>query len=736
MNIEETDSAPTPVETLPPPTSSEKPPEVQHQTGEQGPHRKMPEPPQRSNKDAAVSDNSRLKSRLFLIVFIVVLGLLLTIAWFFLRDTAHVGSQKPLLCLTDDCREYALYLDFRRNLSVDPCNDFYTHACSSWQPPNGYGLVASTTMGEVMIKLTLSFAQFLDQAANASSVGKKPQSMFKACVSERSTDLSDAKRFREFLSELNMSWPEQPPVGSSALGVLIDLALNWRDTFWLTLRVEVVSDAQVKKHRRKRLLITPGNEDVLTFFARNHFHVQKRGAYVDYWKMHFKALYGNQTIPLTEKEILESGSLQTAVVNLLLGAMRRKPKVPLLIPLSRIGDYMGALNSSLWLDKLNAHVSDDFSFTSEDEAFVEDRYFLQTIGRLFKEYKDEVLLHQMSWEFVQTHIVVVDKAPLEITLWGKNHAAPYIPLYCAMYVEDVYRPLLAFLYSASRLTARDRLLVDAGLKSLVREVTEKVNSSWLSEPSKVTAVQKYKSMRVNLWPPDLSQEEVEKFYRCFPNSGRSFVNIWIEGHDCLRRVAGTPFQESTRGMHNVISPSLAIYDYISNSVDVAVTTFARPVYYSHGTRAMFYGGVGFLLASQIMRAQDPTGVFILANRSVVDGSWITPSDSAEFQNRIHCLGIGTKYYLVSHVAALEVAYSAFSADDGLDYSRRPISRNLTEAQVFFLTLCRTMCHVVEADQDPVTDCNALLKNSLHFSEAFNCARGSPMNPERKCGFFE
>ncbi|XP_070388831.1 membrane metallo-endopeptidase-like 1 [Dermacentor albipictus] len=627
-------------------------------------------------------------------------------------------------------------MDLRRNLSVDPCNDFYTHACSSWQPPSGYGQVVSTMMGKVMIKWIRSFAEFLDQAANTGTAGKKPQSMFQACVADRSTDLSDAKRFRGFLSELNMSWPEKPPVGSSALGVLIHLALNWRDTFWLTLRVEVANGTQAKKQRRKRLLITPGNEDVLTFFARNHLHVQKRGAYVDYWTMHFKALYGNQTVPFTEKEILESGSLQTTVVNLLLGAMRRKTKVPLLIPLSRIGEYTGALNSSLWLDKLNAHVSDDFSFTSEDEAFVEDRYFLKTIGRLFTEYEDEVLLRQMSWEFVQTHIVVVDKTPLEIIFWGKTHAAPYIPLYCALYVEDIYRPLLAFLYSALSVTSRDRLLVDAALKSLVRKATEKVNSSWLSEPSKAVAVQKYKSMRVNLWPPDFSQEEVEKFYRCFPNSGRSFVHMWIEGHDCLGRVAGTPFQESTRGMHNVISSKSAIYDYLSNSVDVAVTTFAPPVYYSHGTRAMFYGGLGFLFALQMMKAQDPTGVYILANRSVVDGTWMTPSDSDGLQNRIHCLGNGTEYYLASHVAALEVAYSAFVADDGLDYSRRPISRNLTEAQVFFLALCRTTCHVAEPAQDPVTDCNALLRNSPHFSEAFHCARGSPMNPEKKCAFFE
>ncbi|KAH6948550.1 hypothetical protein HPB50_025072 [Hyalomma asiaticum] len=676
------------------------------------------------------SSNLKLKAKLFPCVFVVFLGLLLTIAWFVLREKGHTGSEEALLCHTDDCREYAFYLDFHRNLSVEPCNDFYAHVCSSWQPPKGYGQVASTAMAEVTIKWIRSFEEFLDKAANASRVGRKPQAMFKACVADRLTNSADVKRFLRFLSEMKLSWPEQPPALPSALGVLIDLALNWRDTFWLTLRV------QAGKRSRKRLLITQGNKDVLLFFAKNHFHVQKQGAYLDYWTMHFKSLYGNETVPLTEKEILESGSLQTTVVNLLLGATKRKPKVPLLVPLSRIGDYTGRLNSSLWLDQLNSHINEDSSFSSEDEAFIEDRYFLESIVQLFAQNEDEVLLRQMSWEFVQTHIVVVDKAPLEVALWGKTHAAPYIPIYCTMYVEDVYRPLLAYLYSASSLTYRDHLLVNVGVKSLMRQVTEKVNSSWLSEPSKAIAKQKYKSMSVKLWSPDLAQEEVERFYRCFPNSGRSFVQIWIEGHECLRRVSSTPFQESSRGMHDVVSSSSVIYDYLSNSVDVAVPIFSRPVYYSYGTRAMFYGGVGFLLASQMMKAQDSTGLYINANGSVVDGSWMAASDSDELQNRIRCLGVGTEDYLVSHVAALEVAYSAFAAEDGLQYSRRQISRNLTEAQVFFLMLCRAMCHAAEPAWDPGTDCNMLLKNSPHFSEAFHCARGSPMNPERKCGYFE
>ncbi|KAH8026334.1 hypothetical protein HPB51_020040 [Rhipicephalus microplus] len=110
-----------------------------------------------SKKDSAFWDNVRQKKPVFL--FVIAICLLLIISSF-LRGKEHVGSEKALLCLTGDCREYAVYLDLLRNLSVDPCNDFYTHVGSSWHPTCGYGQIASTTMAENTILWIRSFSEF------------------------------------------------------------------------------------------------------------------------------------------------------------------------------------------------------------------------------------------------------------------------------------------------------------------------------------------------------------------------------------------------------------------------------------------------------------------------------------------------------------------------------------------------------------------------------------------------
>ncbi|KAL1416527.1 hypothetical protein MTO96_027890 [Rhipicephalus appendiculatus] len=38
---------------------------------------------------------------------------------------------------------------------------------------------------------------------------------------------SDVNQFRSFMSELNLCWPEEPPVGVNPLAVLLDLTFNW-----------------------------------------------------------------------------------------------------------------------------------------------------------------------------------------------------------------------------------------------------------------------------------------------------------------------------------------------------------------------------------------------------------------------------------------------------------------------------------------------------------------------------
>ncbi|XP_077564161.1 endothelin-converting enzyme 1-like [Haemaphysalis longicornis] len=653
------------------------------------------------------------------------------VAWFIFYQRGR--QPEPMLCLTDDCRKHADHLSVHVNYSVPPCQDFKQHICSAWKPPIGHSDVFSTTRSIDTLIWGKSFGLFLDKAENSNLVAKKPRAMFHACIAKRMDSQSEADGFVSFLDQRNLSWPKLPLPGRSALGVLIYLALHWRQYFWLTLRFQTERGANSGKIR---ILMTSGNKDVLIYLATNYMRLQLSNNYHRYWMMHYKTMYGKRAPVPSAEQIDASGSVFARVLKLLLDAIMKVPKQPLQTRLSQIGRYTGRLTSSHWMEQLNVQVSDRFAFTGEEEVLVSDRLLLETIGQLFGQYNDSELIREMTWEFVQVHIAVVDAHGVAMTLGGRDNVEGYVRGFCAFIVDEIYRTLLDSLYVALRRTSDDGRLITVGLGSIIQKAIDKVKSSWLSDDSKRTVLEKYGAMRIGVWPPDILDESVARAYRCFPTRGKTFVLFWIAAQECRWRITGTTFERNTSSVYGLTASRLADYDYLTNTVHMAVTALTDPLYYTRGTRAMFYAGIGFLFATQMMKVQDMTGIKVLPNGSIVDRPWLETPDLGRFEDKRRCLGARAEGYLVPAISALEVTYAVFTEDGGVNFTRHPITNNMTEAQVFFSTVCEMTCHTEKNHWIPLADCNVLVQNSRHFSDAYHCPPGSPMNPKRKCGFFD
>ncbi|XP_077512089.1 neprilysin-1-like [Amblyomma americanum] len=67
--------------------------------------------------------------------------------------------------------------------------------------------------------------------------------------------------------------------------------------------------------------------------------------------------------------------------------------------------------------------------------------------------------------------------------------------------------------------------------------------------------------------------------------------------------------------------------------------------------------------------------------------------------------------------------------------------NATADQIFFVTYAQSLCHRADVDttkmmMTPEERVNVPLMNSVEFSTAFHCRAGSPMNPAKKCNFWD
>ncbi|KAL3196592.1 hypothetical protein MRX96_015452 [Rhipicephalus microplus] len=261
-----------------------------------------------------------------------------------------------VVCRTSDCRLHALYLSYRQNHSVHPCDNFQAYVCSEWEPPEGYSLVANTTINEVVVRWMHEMRRALQDSVAGGIARRKVLSMLDGCMADSKSTHDDALVFREFMHRLDLHWPGDPPRNVSALSVLIRLAFKWQLTLWMKLRV--TKDPVTRS--RRRLVLTGGDEDAIVFLNMNHKQLLERDAYVQYWKSHYAILYRDDDVIQNHvvTQMYESATLQSHVIKTLLAVIRNYPKSPVSTTVGKLGnDIGGRLTSSLWLQFLREHVN-------------------------------------------------------------------------------------------------------------------------------------------------------------------------------------------------------------------------------------------------------------------------------------------------------------------------------------------------------------------------------------------
>ncbi|KAK8786519.1 hypothetical protein V5799_023708 [Amblyomma americanum] len=182
-------------------------------------------------------------------------------------------------------------------------------------------------------------------------------------------------------------------------------------------------------------------------------------------------------------------------------------------------------------------------------------------------------------------------------------------------------------------------------------------------------------------------------------------------------------------------PGYVGYDYVLNSVELAIAVATPSAYYRNGTKAMLYGGLLFLMAMQLVRAVDNEGVRWTPNGTAI-GTILTESTYTKFLEKAGCNNGAGNSSVFPDIPALDITYSALMTSHLLEETEAlPLSQDLPADKVFFMTVCYLTC-AKSSGQDPIAaDCNKLVQSSEYFAEAFKCPKGYKMNPEKKCSFF-
>ncbi|KAK8778074.1 hypothetical protein V5799_020575 [Amblyomma americanum] len=657
----------------------------------------------------------------------VVVAAIITLALLAASHRAPVIDED--YCTSDECAFHVNMLTARLDNSIDPCEDFSAYVCSSWSRSADYIEFAKSPIDHMLFSRFSRFKSMLEEGTRKLPAGEKARAMYDVCMSTDVDDKGNIENLLPLMQAVGLSWPEQRAHNRSALGVSLALSYKWQLPLWVSVEVPIS-----RNNTKWRLHIKPG--DHVPLLWNQYKSVRGGGVYLEYWRGFYSAFRTNFTRPLDESSIEAIADVEGDIVGRLWNSYSSRKRNPAVVPVAKIGDFTPPLSSSTWLEQFNLELELRPRVLEDHEVITRDTEFLATMGALFANYTNEELLGQLAWSFVQFCAPAVDRQLHLVRFGDPWKTKVYKPIFCAFRVELSFKMLIFALDFVSHLTEEDQLIVNEGFSSLISATLAMVNNSaWLDEESRELAANKLASIQTLLWPAPrwLSNEALDALYSAHPSKEETFGDFWIKAHFAAAKQNRTYDFEAAHGLPKNIGPPDFEYDYVLNNIEVPIGIVNRPLYYRRGTKAMFYGGLGFEMALEIVCALDKMGIRWTRDAQKVT-SILSEATMQIFDAKDSCLkdeGIETVF---PEIPALEIAYSAMVHAIQSDKNSLQV-RGLSEEKVFFMTICYMACTSPTGHDLSGANCNKIVRNSPVFQRTFNCPSYSKMNPAKKCYFF-
>ncbi|XP_075554992.1 neprilysin-like isoform X2 [Dermacentor variabilis] len=678
----------------------------------------------------AMWDGKRNKIAITLACF----GTILVASSLIIYVVSSSGQKSLPLCSTEDCRKHAKLLTDNIDWTLDPCEDFSAFVCSAARNSSGPGSSKVAVMNSFVQSWYGQFHSMLRDGAEKIPAGKKALAMYEKCL-HYASDKAQPKLFLDFLASQGLSWPELPAQLPSPLNYILKVSYKWQAPLWITVNLFKSTN---QSSRGRRVLLYPGFH--IPDMWSNHKKATSSYGYTHYWDQYRKRLYPDRASRprLNESAVDEIIAVEKDVLERLNAVFTSKAPEPATFSFGNLEDHVPNVSNSVWRQSFQSALLLEPELSLDDTIVVSDVNLLKTIAKLISTYDRRQLNMHLTWLLVQYYAPISDYR-LFVDFYGNDTeiAAAWLPMYCARHVEAPYRVLILALSLVSRFTAADRKIIDDGFHGLVSATVDNVQkSSWMDPPSKDHISKKLLAAKMAVWPPDdlLKEGVLDSIYFAFPGKDASLAEYWIDSRRTMLLMNTTEGYEEAERLPWNTPLSYASYDYALNTVKIAMSVIAEPAYYAHGSKAMLHGGLLFLLATALARAIDNEGLQWTSVGTKVS-SIVTASTQREFKQKDACLshlGKSRRPEVPASAMSFAALRQAHIRDGSVPLA---LNKRLTEDKVFFMTLCYLTCRS-SGDRDPLgLDCNKVAQNSEAFGKAFNCSKGSKMNPDEKCLFF-
>ncbi|CAN7986986.1 unnamed protein product, partial [Ixodes hexagonus] len=203
----------------------------------------------------------------------------------------------------------------------------------------------------------------------------------------------------------------------------------------------------------------------------------------------------------------------------------------------------------------------------------------------------------------------------------------------------------------------------------------------------------------------------------------------------------------------------AFYTRSKNFISFPAGVLQPPLYHRNYPRSVNYGGIGVVIGHEITHGFDDKGRQFDQHGNLKQ--WWKPEALDLFHAKAQCMvnqyskyvlpevnmpvnGVNTQGENIADNGGVKQAFRAYKRREERSGPEPQLpGLNLTHDQLFFLTYAQIWCGTMRPEHAINTIRTGahspgrfrvigVLSNSADFARAYNCPRGSPMNPQHKC----
>ncbi|XP_026469709.1 neprilysin-4-like [Ctenocephalides felis] len=657
--------------------------------------------------------------------------------------------------------------------TADPCIDFYQHACGNWErynpiPPDKAGYdtfeMLRESLDQVLRELLVEVPKTTTKFTNYDDAVYKARALYESCMNYAVLKRRGNSPLLDLLDKLG-GWPAINP--------------NWNEKGfdWLQLT------AQLRMYNNDILIaewVGPdikNSDEYVIQFDQTSLGLPTRDYYLESINIPYLNAYREYMLTITTLLGANPANVSCIVEEILdfetkLAQITTAPEdrrnVSVLYQRLSIGRLKQLVPQIDWIRYLNIVLERPINPNETVVMFALG--YMQDLVRLLARSDARTVSNYLMWRFVRHRVNNLDdrfqpaKQKFYYVLFGREQSPPRWKN-CVSQVNTNMGMALGSLFVRKYFdytSKNDTTVMTSEIQQSFRELLYKTD--WIDNQTKRLAAEKVNAIILRIGYPDyvLEPETLNDKYKDVNiDKGKYFENT-LEILTHLTRAEQSRLGQLVNKTVWHTAPAVvnAYYSRNKNQIMFPAGILQPPFYHRYFPRSLNYGGIGVVIGHELTHGFDDKGRLFDKEGNL--HKWWSEKSIDAFHERAQCLIDQYSNYTVPEVDLQIDGFNTqgenIADNGGIKQAFRAYRRwlklhgnsnetlpgiNATNTQLFFLNFAQVWCGAMrpEAMRNKLKTAVhspgkfrviGTLSNSEDFAREYNCPRGSPMNPIKKC----